>query len=887
MTLKKTIAIRIIKWTGAILAVVAALILLATWFINQEPFQKRIKDVVTRHAHGVVKFRDLSLALLPRPHVTIDKIAITVPGKLTGSVTSAVIYPRLLPLLAGKVSIGSLRLENPDLTVKLSEEPGAARAADRQTAFAETRAEVESAMTSIRDVAPAIVSEVRRGKITIQRDGRVFSKIDNISGNIALLPRGFDIRLSAEAPRWGRISLTGGLYVRRNSVAVKDLSVSGARSSLSGLTARFSWRKTPYLDIRSGQGVIVLDDVFERREMFGYLRDHLRNVKKVTGTIRFTEMNFIGPLLHEEQWKMQTAGRLEKIFVDSPTLPGRLHIGRGRFEATTKSLLLTGVQAAIMDSSLSGAAAFIGPFNRLRSLAASLEGKIGQNTVRWASKKFSMPQEFIVRAPLWLSGVHFTWEEGQTISLSGTAALNNGPTVSLDLRNSPAELLVKRLVIEDEKARALVTLMSSEKALEVAFNGRLSEDTLARIFERTSFDHGWIRGDFHAHVLYQNPRESTAQGALEGVNLPVPRKAGPPLTIKHIVLQANNKTITLYKGSFVWEDSPFEAQGRINAAREGFLIDMVLNVGSITLDSIERALASGKKEGPAGESSAEEKPSSRAKILGTIRFDAKDFTYGRYLLSPVKGNIFLDRNSVRIEIADTKLCGISLPGHFQPLGRNILLDLEPAAQGQQLEPVLECLSANHRISGTFNLTGKLHALAKGAELVRSLQGRVEFSARDGKIYRYPILARIFAFLNFTELLRGKLPDLGRDGFKYKSIKVKGDISNGKLVLDQAAVEGATLNIAAEGEIDFGSNKIDITVLVAPFKTIEYIISKIPLLRNILANKLVTIPIRVSGDLNSPDVTPLDPTAIGQNLLDIMKGILELPFRVIEPLFGRE
>ena len=44
-----------------------------------------------------------------------------------------------------------------------------------------------------------------------------------------------------------------------------------------------------------------------------------------------------------------------------------------------------------------------------------------------------------------------------------------------------------------------------------------------------------------------------------------------------------------------------------------------------------------------------------------------------------------------------------------------------------------------------------------------------------------------------------------------------------------------------------------------------------------------MPVRLTGDLNNPDITPLDPAAIGQNLLGIMRSILALPFKVLDPL----
>jgi uncharacterized protein YhdP len=204
--------------------------------------------------------------------------------------------------------------------------------------------------------------------------------------------------------------------------------------------------------------------------------------------------------------------------------------------------------------------------------------------------------------------------------------------------------------------------------------------------------------------------------------------------------------------------------------------------------------------------------------------------------------------------------------------------------------VLQCFgleNSTRNITGEFDMDGFIGARAPGDRLVQSLYGHIEFQARNGKIYRAPLLSRILAFLNVTELLRGQLPDLGRGGFAYKSLHIVGDIMSGKLILKEAYMEGATLNIVAEGEVDLAAKTINLTVLVAPFKTIEFILNKIPVLRNILANRLITVPVRVRGDIDNPKVIPLAPSVIGRNLLDIMRRILTLPFKLLNPLFHPE
>jgi len=75
-----------------------------------------------------------------------------------------------------------------------------------------------------------------------------------------------------------------------------------------------------------------------------------------------------------------------------------------------------------------------------------------------------------------------------------------------------------------------------------------------------------------------------------------------------------------------------------------------------------------------------------------------------------------------------------------------------------------------------------------------------------------------------------------------------------------------MNLAANGDIDLVNDRLDITVLIAPFKTVDAVVKKIPLLGDILGGTLVTVPVRVHGPFKDPKVTPLPPSAIGEGLM---------------------
>jgi uncharacterized protein YhdP len=185
--------------------------------------------------------------------------------------------------------------------------------------------------------------------------------------------------------------------------------------------------------------------------------------------------------------------------------------------------------------------------------------------------------------------------------------------------------------------------------------------------------------------------------------------------------------------------------------------------------------------------------------------------------------------------------------------------------------------------GKFDFDGKVTGQGKYEEAAKSLQGNFKYNADGGTIYRFGLLGKIFAFLNVTEVFSGRLPDLAEEGFAYNFATAKGDLQDGKLALKELIIDSPSMEIVCLGDIDYVDEKLDLKVLVAPLRTVDLIVKKTPIVRDILGGTLVSIPIKVTGDWGNPTVAPLSPSAVGSGLLGIIKRTLELPVKLIEPL----
>jgi hypothetical protein len=556
---------------------------------------------------------------------------------------------------------------------------------------------------------------------------------------------------------------------------------------------------------------------------------------------------------------------------------------QGRFIVEGNRIAARGVQSTVLDSTLTSSVEIIHAAKRLQLVDISLDGTIGPKTVQLASTMFSLPPEQTVRSPLTLSHARLILKSELDLTLSGTVSISKGPSITLQAHRNPDELFIQRLWVKDEESAATMTLRHTKKRLDVTFLGSLSENTLNGLFERSSFQRGRIQGDLQAHVQLDRIQESTAQGSLEGSQfiLPIGRKV--PLKVEHISLRAANKTITVNSAVFSWGGIRAAMQGSVKAMESGFFVDADLSADNVKVEDVQQALAEDKEN----EDAVQEKEQTEwPQLFGTIRYNSKSISYGQYSAAPFRADFTLDQQAgVHVAIIDAAICGISLPGNLTKFEKEFRLDFRPVSVKQPLESSLACFwgTDSVKITGTFDLQGHLRSGEKNDSLVRSLQGWISFIAKNGEIYKYPLLSRIFAVINVSDMVRGRFPDMSREGFAYNSITIKGNIQDGILVLKEAAIDGVTANLAGQGEIDFADKKIDITVLVAPFKTVDLIVKNIPLVNSMLANTLITIPVKVKGDLGDPTVTILSPTAIGEGVLGIMKRTLQLPFKVIQPI----
>jgi len=495
-------------------------------------------------------------------------------------------------------------------------------------------------------------------------------------------------------------------------------------------------------------------------------------------------------------------------------------------------------------------------------------------TYPWLSKLTSLPSEYVITSPLNVKQSNLLWDKGDQGSFTGNLSLQDGPHLSFDIYHRPGELKINKLAVKDKESDALFSLNLTKKEIGLQFTGNLTKATVDKILSNNKFLTGWIKGDFETRIFKNQPIHSTAQGKLGGEGIVLPLKPDQTANIKSIFLEAEKGHIKVDSVNITLGGIPLKLNGDINAAEEEFVFDIEAVTDSLEFENLKNTFSA---------EDTDKKHFYGFPIKGLIKLKSASFAYDKFIWKPFNADIAIDRDNINIAVIESDLCGISFPGNFEITPLQMSLGFEPVANNKDLESAIACLfGVTKRSTGSFDLQGKVTGGGEGEDLLSSLTGNLKLTAENGRIYQGGVLAKILAFINITEIFRGKMPDLVQEGFAYKSITADGELHGDTLTLKEIIIDGSSMKIVSQGDINIKEKKLDIEVLVAPLKTADFFIEKIPLIKDITKGTLISIPIKVTGDINNPKITFLSASSLGSSLSNILKKTVTSPFKILKP-----
>ncbi|MGD9054540.1 MAG: AsmA-like C-terminal domain-containing protein [Desulfobacterales bacterium] len=714
------------------------------------------------------------------------------------------------------------------------------------------------------------------------------------------------------------VMVKGGSFVLDgDQIELTNSDARIGKSSLSGLSTRFGWEKSSFLEVSLTSSHIDLAQMQAWLVQYQALERHLRQIETIDGGVSLQNVNLAGPLLEPTRWQVISTGAIQNVSLSSPQLPGRLTIAQGRFSCDKNQLKVIKMNTQVGQSLFAGLSAKI-KWGKAASVTASTgESVINLDEVyTWLKSHNSLKQTVkdvpVLKGTLAFTNLKFEGPIGSKskhkMNLSGAIKKWHirSATFPTDIELNGGDVLWRHMRIDLQETDArfgtstiggltlgkqwgkipLFEIKADSAGIQIAelYPWLVSFETLAKMFKGYKATQGQLMLTdlaFKGPVGASKAWQFRIDGDIKAMDL-VSDSFKEPFLIKtaHFIAKdapaaaGVSGRIDLSDVHIGWEDSQINIQGGASFSEDALSLEMQLKADRLKWEQIDQ-IASTEKA-----TATEEK----MKLQGGLLVELENFTYESFTWRPVHADITFEKDITRIVVRKADLCGIQFPGIFKVSGDTFELYFNPDAKEGDLDSSLACLfEKQHLMAGSFNLSGELLAKARPSAFPKSLTGDLTFNSNDGRIYRFGMLAKIFALLNVTEIYRGEVPDLKGKGFAYNSMIANGVFEDGKLIISDTSIDSPSMGIAIEGDIDLTENKVDLIVLVAPFKTVDRIVKIIPLVGNILGGNLISIPFRAVGDLGDPDVIPLSPTAVGSGLLGILERTLKLPITIIQPV----
>ncbi len=677
-------------------------------------------------------------------------------------------------------------------------------------------------------------------------------------------------------------SVRGDVVLVNQEVEFKQMQGRLPYGTFNKLDARIDWHQTATLGISTPRATVYLERFYPWLTAFEGLQDLRKFITTADGELVLTQLEIGGPLASPADWEMEIAAGVKDVMITSPELSGPLHLLQGRGALNSNTLDLKSVQMKYLDADIVTACRILGKLAQPEEIRLSLDGTLGKETLAWLRRFMDMPAYLRVQPPLEIAGMDLQWHTSGNVSLKGEIIGGAGTRAFADATFAPGRWQINRFELNDGISDVSLAIIKTGRHVELDYAGKLDKTTLDRILKDNTILKGWVDGKLKAFLDMDNLGSSLATGALRGEGLFVKFLPVGPIEFERFALDCRGKQARLQSADLIFDGIPMHLEGTAGISAQGYTFDL-----DLVADSFDAAVFSrDEKAAPARAAESAVPPEEKIPIAGIIRFKTPRFTFKDYSWEPLVATIAIDPDSVEVAVTRADLCGISTPGTVIVTPEGWYLGFKPAAAKQNFQTSWECLQTKPmQADGVFNLNGSLESSGLSADLLKNLQGELSFSINDGMIHRANILTKIFALLNITEMFAGKTSGLGDKGFGYAAIRAHAAIKGGDLNFDEILVDGHAMKISGAGTVSLVDEKVDVNLLVAPLKTFDRLVKKIPVVGYITGGSVLSVPVKVQGGIADPQVLLVPPGAVGRGLIGILERTLEAPLKVVESLPG--
>jgi uncharacterized protein YhdP len=184
-----------------------------------------------------------------------------------------------------------------------------------------------------------------------------------------------------------------------------------------------------------------------------------------------------------------------------------------------------------------------------------------------------------------------------------------------------------------------------------------------------------------------------------------------------------------------------------------------------------------------------------------------------------------------------------------------------------------------KLTGKLDINGDFWADTNN-DFFPTLAGKLAINAQHGTLAKFRLLSRVLGMIDLKSWLTASVPDPRVSGLPYDTMTANFAGHNGIFYTDDLSLKGPVMDMGAQGSINAGAATMDMTIEMVPFHTVNWLVTKIPLVGEHLAEgtTLFAAYFRVRGPMTDPRVTPKPITSVAE----LVKKTLGMPINIIRP-----
>jgi hypothetical protein len=164
------------------------------------------------------------------------------------------------------------------------------------------------------------------------------------------------------------------------------------------------------------------------------------------------------------------------------------------------------------------------------------------------------------------------------------------------------------------------------------------------------------------------------------------------------------------------------------------------------------------------------------------------------------------------------------------------------------------------------------------------KGGIHAQISDGTLRKFHGLAKVFSLLNVSQIFAGKLPDMDKEGMPFTLLAGSVQLGAGKATTKDLKITSEAMNLSAVGTHNLNDDTLDFTLGVMPLRTVDKVITSIPIAGWLLAGKnkaLITAHFKIEGTSEKPKVTAIPIGSVSDTVFGIFKRTLGLPAKLVK------